>query len=235
MCAVASAGSQRLPRPISTPLPGSQSIAGRRGRRRPGPTVPAVRPRRRGILGDGVRVGYALFQVTTADPRRLGRTGSAPRRSGGHRAPRIPTEFFGFIGCDRSSITRRTGPSAASGTDSSHSMPVARRGAIRELSDDFIRENTPRLKFSEAMTHLGKVLSDPKATVELSVDIRLLVLEPEPGLGVECHQELRLGPSASRALSRQRRRQAVMPGGGLTTEHLDVQELGISVRARRAA
>lgn len=30
----------------------------------PGPTVPAARPRRRGILGDGVRVGYALFQVT---------------------------------------------------------------------------------------------------------------------------------------------------------------------------
>jgi hypothetical protein len=70
------------------------------------------------------------------------------------------------------------------------------------------------LKFSRAMTHLGKALSDPKATVELSVDIRLLVLEPESGLGAECHQELRLGPFASRALSRQRRRQAVMPGGG---------------------
>jgi hypothetical protein len=70
------------------------------------------------------------------------------------------------------------------------------------------------LKFSEAMTHLGKALSDPKAAVELPVDIPLLVLEPEAGLGVECHPELRLVPSASRAASRRRRGQVVMPGGG---------------------
>ena len=99
----------------------------------------------------------------------------------------FPPGFFDFIGCDQvihhTPDTRRALASLLR-----HLAPgghvafyvYRKKGPIREFSDDYIRERTTRmsadecLQFSEAMTHLGKALTDLEAQIEIPADIPLL-------------------------------------------------------------
>jgi hypothetical protein len=61
-----------------------------------------------------------------------------------------------------------------------------RKGPIREFTDDYLREFTTRMtaeecyRFCQAVTRLGKALSDLKAEVTIPADLELLHMEAGP-------------------------------------------------------
>jgi len=158
--------------------PGAEFIAGRGGRRGPGPgpAVPAARPRRRAfsgtahgrdaelharnargeVYGVDINTGVESAYRTWADW--IGST-SFRRTSGACHS----TEFFDFIGCDQV-IHHTPDTRLALHNLLRHLAPggllafyvCRKKGAIREFCDDFIRERTTRMspedcrKFSEA-------------------------------------------------------------------------------------
>ncbi len=157
-----------------------------------------------------IGLGYALFQA---------------------RESAFSTEFFDFIGCDLlinhtsdTHLLRYFAPGALLA-----SYVCRKKGTIPE----FVCERTTRmsgedcLKFSE-MTHLGRALSDLKATVELPVDMPPLsfqlcrhdvqrffywnVIKCHWKPGVEWPHELRLVLSASREWQRADHRAPRRPG-----------------------
>ena len=99
----------------------------------------------------------------------------------------FPKAWFDFIGCDqvlhhtpdtREALRCLVGHLAPGGSIAFY--VYRRKGPIREFSDDFIRSHTAGMDpdecyaFSEAMTKLGKALTELKATVEVPEDIPLL-------------------------------------------------------------
>jgi SAM-dependent methyltransferase len=101
--------------------------------------------------------------------------------------PPFPERYFDFIACDQ--VIHHTPDTRASlGALVRHLAPGGHlafyvykvKGPIREFCDDYIRARTTRmsveecLEFSEAMTRLGRALSDLKVEVEVPQAIPLL-------------------------------------------------------------
>jgi len=101
--------------------------------------------------------------------------------------PPFPAEYFDFIACDQ--VIHHTPNTRASlGALVRHLAPRGHlafyvykvKGPIREFCDDYIRERTTGmsveqcLEFSEAITKLGKALSDLKVEVDVPEGIPLL-------------------------------------------------------------
>jgi ubiquinone/menaquinone biosynthesis C-methylase UbiE/uncharacterized protein YbaR (Trm112 family) len=101
----------------------------------------------------------------------------------------FPKDFFDFIACDQV-LHHTPNTEAAFKALVRHLKPGGHiaiyvykvKGPIRQHADEWIRERTTRMspedcmKFSEAMTKLGKALSELKATVEVP-DIPLLEIK----------------------------------------------------------
>ena len=102
---------------------------------------------------------------------------------------RLPfaNDYFDFIGCDQ--VIHHTPDTRASLHGLvEHLAPrghlafyvYKRKGPIREFCDDYIRERTVQiaaeecLEISEAITKLGKALTDLRVTVDVPEDIPLL-------------------------------------------------------------
>jgi SAM-dependent methyltransferase len=98
--------------------------------------------------------------------------------------------FFDFIGCDqvihhtpdtRASLAHLVTRLAPGGQIAFY--VYRKKGPIREFCDDYIRERTVKMspeecyRVSEAITKLGKSLSDMKATVDVPEDIPILGLK----------------------------------------------------------
>jgi arsenite methyltransferase len=180
----------------------------------------------------------------------------------------FPPRFFDFIGCDqvihhtpdtREALRRLLRHLAVGGHVSFY--VYRQKAPIREWTDDFLRSHTVDMppdecwRFSEAITKLGKALTDLHATVDVPEDIPLL------GIRAGTHDVQRLlywhvlkcyyndtldwdsnvatnfdwyhprhahrhTEDEVRAWCREER---------LEIEHLSVQESGISVRARLSA
>jgi len=99
----------------------------------------------------------------------------------------FPEGFFDFIGCDqvihhtpetRASLRHLVTRLAPGGHICFY--VYRKKGPIREFCDDYIRERTVKMspedcyKVSEAITKLGKSLTDMKATIDVPEDIPLL-------------------------------------------------------------
>lgn len=106
------------------------------------------------------------------------------------RKPPFPKEFFDFIACDQvihhtpntyTSLQCLLKHLAPAGNIAFYVYKV--KAPIREFCDDYIRERTVKMnpeecmEFSEAMTKLGKALSDLKVQIEVPEAIPILGLE----------------------------------------------------------
>jgi SAM-dependent methyltransferase len=101
--------------------------------------------------------------------------------------PPFEFEFFDYISCDQV-IHHTSDPQASFNALVDHLTPGGSiavytykvKGPIREYADDYIRARTVNMTaeecmaFSEALTHLGKALSELRAEVEIPVDIPIL-------------------------------------------------------------
>ena len=104
------------------------------------------------------------------------------------RLPFAP-DFFDFIACDQ--VIHHTPDTAASlkalvrhlGNGHIAFYVYKVKGPIREFCDTFIREKTTQMspeacmEFSEAMTHLGKSLTEQNISIDIPVDIPLLGID----------------------------------------------------------
>jgi SAM-dependent methyltransferase/uncharacterized protein YbaR (Trm112 family) len=135
-----------------------------------------------------------------------------------------------------------------------------RKSPLREFADDYLRERTTRMsleecvEFSEAMTELGRELSELNATVTLERGIPLLGI-PAGEYDVQrliywhflkCFWNAELGANTSMLTNldwyhppiatRHTKEELVgwVAEAGLSVDHLDEQDSGISVRARAA-
>jgi len=135
-----------------------------------------------------------------------------------------------------------------------------RKSPLREFADDFLRERTTRLtleecvEFSEAVTELGRELSEIDGTITLERGIPLLGIPPGEHdvqrliywYFMKCFWNAELGWNSSMLTNLDwyhppiatRHTQEELLGwvgeAGLVVDHLDEQESGISVRARAA-
>jgi SAM-dependent methyltransferase len=181
---------------------------------------------------------------------------------------RLPfaTGFFDLIACDqvlhhtpdtRAALQRLVERLAPGG----HVLfyVYKRKGPIREFCDDYIRERTTRmspeecLRFSEAITHLGKALTELKAEIEVPADIPLLgikagrhdvqrffywnVLKCYWNDGMDWESNVITNFDWYHPVHAHRHTvdevRQWCAAEGLSVEHFDVQESGISVRARK--
>jgi len=105
----------------------------------------------------------------------------------------FPHRFFDFIGCDqvihhtpntRQALNSLLKHLAVGGHIAFYVYKV--KGPIREFCDDYIRERTTKMspeecmRFSSAMTKLGKALTDLKVTIDVPEDIPLLGIKAGP-------------------------------------------------------
>ncbi len=177
----------------------------------------------------------------------------------------FPERFFDFIGCDQ--VIHHTPDTRASLGSMLKHLAVGghvcfyvyrKKGPIREFCDDYIRERTTQmspeecLRFSEAMTKLGKALSDLKVTVDVPEDIPLLGIKAGKQdvqrfiywNVFKCYWNDTMDWDANvitnfdwyHPLHAHRHTpeevRAWCAEENLEIEHMDVQESGISVRAR---
>jgi arsenite methyltransferase len=177
----------------------------------------------------------------------------------------FPERFFDFIGCDqvihhtpsaRASLHELVSHLAAGGHIAFY--VYRKKGPIREFCDDYIRARTTTMapedcmKFSEAMTKLGKALSDLKCTVDVPEDIPLLGIKAgkqdiqrfiywnvfkcywNDTMDWESNVITNFDWYHPLHASRHTREEVLAwcAEEGLEIEHIDVQESGISVRAK---
>jgi len=181
---------------------------------------------------------------------------------------RLPfsNETFDFIGCDqvihhtpdtREALRRLLRHLSRGGHISFY--VYRRKGPIREFSDDYLRERTVAMtpeqcwKTSEAITKLGKALTDLQATIDVPEDIPLLGIKAgkqdvqrfiywhvfkcyyndtmDWDSNVATNFDWYHPKHAHRHTEEEVRQWCAEEG--LTIEHFDVQESGISVRAQR--
>jgi len=175
--------------------------------------------------------------------------------------------FFDFIGCDqvihhtpntRESLRHLVTRLAPGGHINFY--VYRKKGPIREFCDDYIRERTVKMspeecyKVSEAITKLGKSLSDMKATVEVPEDIPILGMKAGSydlqrfiyWNVFKCYWNDTMDWESNvitnfdwyHPLHAHRHTREEVEGWckeeGLQIEHLDEQESGISVRALKS-
>jgi SAM-dependent methyltransferase len=179
----------------------------------------------------------------------------------------FPKACFDFIGCDqvlhhtpdtREALHRLVRHLRPGGSIAFY--VYRRKGPIREFSDDFIRSHTAGgdpeecYAFSEAMTKLGKALTELNATVDVPEDIPLLGIKAGPQdvqrfiywNVFKCYYNATIDWESNvitnfdwyHPLHAHRHTEDEVRSwcseDGLEIDHLDIQESGISVLARLA-